>query len=108
MIPNCQHCHTGKVNRPRQLCWACYYSPGVRDRYPSTSKYAHRGVGNFTGIPFACEPTDAGPGTPEKMEVLAERARMRQRLWHPLDAEYVGEPKPIPRSVGFGRERKVA
>ncbi len=108
MIPICQHCHRAKVNRPRQLCWSCYYAPGVRDRYPSTSKFARRGEGNFTEAALACEPTVAAPGTPEKMEVLAERARMRQRLWHPLDAMVAGEPKPFALLQGESRERKVA
>ncbi len=31
------------------------------------------------------EPTDALPGTPEKVAVLEERARRGQQLWHPLD-----------------------
>ncbi|HZT81215.1 MAG TPA: hypothetical protein VFA26_13380 [Gemmataceae bacterium] len=31
-------------------------------------------------------PTAAPPGSPEKIRVLAERARMRVALWHPLDA----------------------
>jgi hypothetical protein len=32
------------------------------------------------------EPTDALPGTPEKLAVLEERAR-RQQLFHPDDAK---------------------
>ena len=108
MIPICQHCRQGKVNRPRQLCWGCYYAPGVRDQYPSTSKYARRGVGNFTEAALVCEPTPAVPGTPEKMEVLAERARMRQRLWHPLDAMATDAANPLTRFAEESRERKVA
>jgi len=109
MIPICQHCHRSNVNRPRQLCWGCYYAPGVRDQYPSTSKYARRGVGNFTGnAPTACEPTTAAPGTPEKLEVMAERARMRQRLWHPFDAEFEGDPKPTLVFADESHARKVA
>ena len=33
----CKHCGKGKVNRPRGLCWVCYYTPGVRYRYQSGS-----------------------------------------------------------------------
>lgn len=40
----CRHCNQGKPVRPRGLCWRCYYRPGVRDLYPSTSKYAPKGV----------------------------------------------------------------
>jgi hypothetical protein len=32
-------------------------------------------------------PTDALPGSEEKIRVLTERARLRVSLWHPLDAK---------------------
>src|SRR5687767_2729126 len=86
----CRHCQQSKVNRPRGLCWSCYYRPGVRELYPSTSKYARRGVGNFAGAaPLPPCPTSARPGTPEKLAVLEERARDRCGLWHPYDAVLV-------------------
>jgi hypothetical protein len=76
-----------RANRPRGLCWSCYYRPGVRDRYPSTSKYAHRGVQDYNGrSPVAAWETRAAPGTMEKVAVLEQRARMRLSLWHPKDA----------------------
>jgi hypothetical protein len=37
-------------------------------------------------------PTRCLPGTPEKIAVLRERARLRQALWHPLDATLGGAP----------------
>ena len=95
MIPICKHCRKSKVNRPRGLCWGCYYTPGVKDMHPSTSKYARRGEGNFAGPAQECEPTTAPPGTPEKLEVLALRAKLKQALWHPLDARYPGDPLPL-------------
>jgi hypothetical protein len=59
----------------------------VRELYPSTSKYARRGIGDFNGrSALPALPTAALPGTPEKVEVLAQRARLRQSLWHPADA----------------------
>lgn len=82
----CRHCQKCKVNRPRGLCWSCYYRPGVRDLYPSTSKYAHRGVGNKTGVQsLPSAPTDTEPGSEERLAVLAERARQGVQLWHPDD-----------------------
>ena len=76
MIATCRHCSKSKVNRPRGLCWSCYYTPGVKELYPSTSKYARRGVGNFTGnAPLPPVPTTAAPGTPEKLAVLEQRAK---------------------------------
>ncbi|MGL4420894.1 MAG: hypothetical protein ACRCZF_09540 [Gemmataceae bacterium] len=84
--PVCQHCHAAKITRPRGLCWCCYYTPGVKEQHPSTSKYARRGVANITGNAPLPEPTDALPGTPEKLAVLEMRARLKQALWHPDDA----------------------
>ena len=87
----CRHCQRSKVNRPRGLCWSCYYRPGVRDQYPSTSKFARRGVGNFAGAaPVPPRPTAAMPGSAEKLAVLEERARMKLSLWHPDDARVEG------------------
>jgi hypothetical protein len=83
----CRHCKRSEATRPRGLCWTCYYAPGVRERYPSTSKYAHRGVDDFNGLPFLPPlPTRARPGTPEKLAILEQRARLRLALWHPQDA----------------------
>lgn len=83
----CRHCQKSSVNRPRGLCWSCYYTPGVREKYPSTSKFARRGVANFCGQAApAGEPTEARPGSEEKLAVLEERARLKQELWHPHDA----------------------
>jgi len=83
----CRHCGKHPVNRPRGLCWTCYYTPGLRERYPSTSKYGQRGIGNFNGrVPLPPEPTRALPGSAEKVRILAQRARQRLSLWHPDDA----------------------
>lgn len=82
----CRHCGRGKICRPRGLCWTCYYTPGVKEQFPSTSKFARRGLGNFNGnAPTPDTPTDAPPGSEEKLAVLAERAKNRQSLWHPQD-----------------------
>ncbi len=82
----CRHCNRVPSNRPRGLCWSCYYKPGVRELYPSTSKFARRGVEDRVGkAPLPETPTDAPPGSPEKVLILIERARKRQSLWHPED-----------------------
>ena len=83
----CRHCQKTKPNRPRGLCWSCYYKPGVRDQYPSTSKFARRGVGDYNGKSVLPPwPTGAMPGSAEKVAILEQRARMRLSLWHPDDA----------------------
>ena len=96
----CRHCLRAPVSRPRGLCWGCYYTPGVRERYPSTSKFGRRGVGNFNGnAPLPAFPTQALPGTPEKVAVLEERARLKQCLWHPDDVTDAG-PAPSVLQAG--------
>ena len=83
----CRHCQKVKSNRPRGLCWSCYYKPGVRELYPSTSKFARRGVEDRVGrVPLPEAPTCAVPGSEAKVLVLIERARKRLALWHPADA----------------------
>lgn len=78
------------MHRPRGLCFRCYYTPGVRELYPSTSKYAQRGVGNgFLRDPPLPEPTQAKPGTEQKIAVLVDRAAARQQLFHPDDAKEI-------------------
>jgi len=94
-MQTCRHCSHGKVNRPRGLCWHCYYTPGRKDLYPSTSKYARRGVGSFTGTRPLPVPTTAVPGTPEKFAVLEERARLGESLFHPADARFPGDTRPL-------------
>ena len=74
------------MNRPRGLCWGCYYTPGVKDLYPSTSKYARRGTGNGMRCDApACEPTAVPPG-PGKVAILAERAARGECLFNDEDA----------------------
>ncbi len=83
----CRHCQKTKSNRPRGLCWTCYYTPGIRERYPSTSKFARRGLGNFNlQAPLADAPTDAAPGSEAKILILMERAGLKQSLFHPEDS----------------------
>jgi hypothetical protein len=83
----CRHCGMAPVNRPRGLCWHCWHDADVRALYPpSASKFARRGNGCGHGGYQLPEPTDALPGSEEKIRVLEERARRREQLFHPLDA----------------------
>jgi hypothetical protein len=55
--------------------------------FPSTSKFARRGVSDFNGnTSEPVEPTEASPGSEEKILVLMARAEKGQSLWHPDDA----------------------
>lgn len=109
MIPQCRHCRRNHVTRPRGLCWTCYYTPGVKERYPSTSKYAFRRLGNFTGLrPLPAEPTDAPPGSKEKLAVMSGRASRGESLFHPDDCGTCEKAKRIKANLEFiGRIRKL-
>lgn len=93
----CRHCEAGKVKRPRGLCSCCYYSPGVRGKYLSVSKYGRRGCGggNKLGV-LAGEATGAGPGSLEKIRVMQGRAMRGESLFHPDDSRV-----PAPENGSF-------
>jgi hypothetical protein len=83
--PRCRHCQAAPVSRPRGLCWKCFYTPAIRALYPPAD--LPQGVlDGFGERPLPAKPTAARPGTAEKVEVLCQRARLRQNLWHPEDA----------------------
>jgi hypothetical protein len=81
-IPPCLHCKRRVANRPRGLCWGCYYDQSIRDLYPLGCTPGG-GTKNVAGSEPV--PTDALPGSEEKMAVLAERVRLGQKLHHPMD-----------------------
>lgn len=85
--PLCRHCRTKHVSRPRGLCSGCYYQPGVPQQYPSTSIYARIGIhARRTGVQSVpTEPTEAEPGSEEKIQILEARAERGERLHHPDD-----------------------
>lgn len=89
----CRHCRTGRPARhKRGLCQPCYHNPPVRALYPSTSKYATHTLTTpevereDVGLTPPPAPTDHPPGSPGKVEVLAERFARRVSLWHADDA----------------------
>lgn len=76
----CRHCNLKHPNRPMNLCWVCYYTPGVRGMYLSESKYARRGEGlvEHEGPP---QPLESLPGSLEKVLDLERRAQAGQTLF---------------------------
>ncbi|MCS6852739.1 MAG: hypothetical protein NZ700_16400, partial [Gemmataceae bacterium] len=105
----CRHCGKGRATRPRGLCWTCYYKPAIREKYPSTSRFARRGLGTGNGpVGRPPMPTRALPGTPEKIEVLTERARRRQELWHKDDATLTDGIADGPSARGGGGRQPQA
>jgi hypothetical protein len=83
----CKHCQRRQANRPRGLCYPCFYTEGVRRLYPVAALGNHRGVGLGTGKAPLPLPTDAPPGTEAKVLVLCDRARRHEQLFHPQDAK---------------------
>lgn len=82
----CRHCKARVRGRPKGLCWACYYAPGVRGLYSSASKHARSGVEDFNGPAKAPEPSCALPGTPEFVAVMEGRASRGEALFSTRDA----------------------
>jgi hypothetical protein len=56
------------------------------------------------------EPTDFPPGSPGKLEVMAERLRLGLPLFNLLDADYgrAGHPGPRPSPASAGEDRRIA
>ena len=97
----CRHCGRDKVNRPLGLCWTCYYRPGVREQYPTLSRFANRGIGDeYKPVVRPPRRTDALPGTPEKLAVIAERVRMGWTVDHPDDPCLAPKPKELQAPTG--------
>lgn len=55
-------------------------------RYGPVSRYGNRLAEVLSRHITMPEPTDAIPGTEEKVQVLERRARLKQHLFHPEDS----------------------
>jgi hypothetical protein len=108
MIKICKHCQCCKVNRPRGLCWTCYYTPGVKDQYGPVSKFGRRGLGNHlkSKLPLPERATSAIPGSEEKIRILMERVAKGQQLFHPEDLRKDGFELPEQRDDTRNGPRK--
>lgn len=88
-MQKCIHCRRPRISlRSRGLCYKCYLIIEVRDLYPAPvlDRNFGNGVSSDNGYaPLPPYPTEARPGTVEKILVLQERASKHQCLWHPND-----------------------
>jgi hypothetical protein len=85
----CRRCGQRQVSRSHGLCDPCYKDPQIRASTPVLSPSGRRGAGQDRGKhPPPGQPTGALPGTAEKVEVLQERARNGEQLWHPKDPSF--------------------
>lgn len=85
--PRCRHCKQRTMARRCGLCIPCFRVPGIRALYPTPERPCQRrGVGFAKGTELPPSPTDALPGSPEKVAVLEWRVAHGYRLWHPDDS----------------------
>lgn len=103
--PTCRHCGRNRVNRPRGLCWTCYYTPAISNLYPSTHKHAPKCHGSTRNVPPPRAPTEAPVGSAAKVEVLAGRADSRTSLWHDGDSRV--RVRPLSDAKFLRRLRKL-
>ncbi len=88
MLGACLHCGIVRHLKPRNLCYSCYYSkPGVRTTYPESQEKAERRGLQTLGTVGEAPPTDAVPGTPDRLAVLEWRAANGLPLWNKNDKE---------------------
>jgi hypothetical protein len=89
----CLHCGRHNDWRTRNLCTTCYKFPEIREQYPMVKNC--RGGMNWGNSAWeallnqkpesAVTPTDAFPGSDEKIAVMAERYANNQAVFHPDD-----------------------
>jgi ribosomal protein L40E len=82
----CRHCQARRISRTRGLCRRCFEDEEVRDLYPPRATNGGKNSRYRSGSTGLPEPTDALPGSDEKVLVLIERAARRQELFHHSDA----------------------
>jgi len=102
-MDRCRHCQTLAIGRRRRgLCWKCYLDPAIRAQYPSQSNLGNRQRGEgcqqedrMDDPPLPEEPTEALPGSAERIEVMRERDTEGCHVRHPDDGQVgeLGEPE---------------
>jgi hypothetical protein len=85
----CQHCKRRQINRPRLLCWSCFYEPAIRQQYEAVrNQYMephnlNRDNNKKPRLPTY--PTDALPGSAEKIAIMEARFAEGLAVFHPED-----------------------
>jgi hypothetical protein len=106
----CVRCKVNKPNRPRGLCWHCYYTPGVRERYGPTTVHGRRGIGHNDSGAKPLDPrggTAHPPGSLGRIAVMAERAELGYAILHPDDARDYTHADPSEAPENPADERKA-
>jgi hypothetical protein len=82
----CLHCGKCRYLPTRGVCSGCYRRPEVRGGF-APSRFAPAEVADFNGPGSRPTPTDALPGTEDKILVLQGRAQAGQELFCRGDRE---------------------
>lgn len=93
----CKHCKAFRRTQGRGLCVACYDNPSIRKFYPrlevqqhgdktyANTNVEHAQTGNNKAGSLPQHPTQARPGSGEKICVMIERLDNKHTLHHPKD-----------------------
>lgn len=88
-ITVCQHCQEARKLMRRNLCKRCYMDRKIRYRYRSIPGPRRPETAPGVVLPSSYRmpgtPTQAVPGSEEKIMILQERASRRESLFHPQD-----------------------
>lgn len=85
----CRHCGRGRCLERRSLCQRCYLEPDVRPLYPPESRRGRQVHGEPHSLPTPAAPTDARPGSEERIEAMRLRYERGEHIRHPADAGVV-------------------
>lgn len=85
----CAHCGEQRTKeRIRRLCRRCHSEPEIRARYaPIRDTSASDLLRPRSHFPDPAEPSAAPPGSFEKLQVMHDRARRGEKIFHPQDLQ---------------------
>ena len=69
---SCRNCGKPKVNRPRGLCWGCFYCLAIRERYAPLGALGEAGAKGHR---------DEEPTTEDLDALIAEQMKRLPRWW---------------------------
>lgn len=91
-LTECPHCGHRRRIQCRGLCFRCYVDAAIRALYDPQTRHKPaspwRLAANNRIPPLAFQPTDAQPGSWEKVAVMIERVASGQQPFHPEDATW--------------------
>lgn len=87
--PWCKHCGKVGLTRSRGLCYACYQNYEIRKQYGSYTKVPFGSEFNLDSrsrpLPLPDQPTEAVPGSEQKVAIMEQRLQSGRSIFHPHD-----------------------